>query len=101
MDTATDVSRTGETRRGREGSSWDVGLSFGVTCVWDRGFWAVSEGLLERLLDVDGPSDNFARAAIHASRSQSDFVFGSRSDLPLDNGMCVTKVIGPGLTGGG
>ena len=35
--TATDVLRTGGTRRGREGDSWDVGLSFDVTCVRGRG----------------------------------------------------------------
>ena len=68
-DRATDVSRTGETRRGREGNSWGLGFDFEVTCVRDRGLRVVSEGLLETQLGEDGPSDNLARAAMHPSRS--------------------------------
>jgi hypothetical protein len=86
-DTATDVSSLGGRGRGREGESWDASLSFDVTFVRDRGLCVVLVGLLEPRLGGGGPSDNFASAAMHVSRSQLDFVFGSCSDLPSDKGM--------------
>ena len=100
-DTATDVSRTGEMRRGREGNSWDVGLSFEVSCVRGRGLCVVFEGLLDLRLGEGGPSDNVARAEMHASRSQSDLILGSRLNLSCDKGIWVTKAIGSGRVGGG
>lgn len=100
-DTATDVSRTGETRRGREGNSWDVGLDFDVACVRSRGLCVAFEGLHGLRLGGDGPSDKPANAAIHASRSPSDTAFVSRLDLLPDKGIWVTKVIGLGRADGG
>ena len=86
-DTATDVSRTGEMRRGREGNSWDVGLSFEVSCVRSRGLWVAFGGFPDLRLGEGGPSDNFASAEMHASRSQSDLILDSRLNLPRDKGM--------------
>jgi len=68
-DTATDVSSVGETRRGCEGDSWDVGLRFEVACVRDRDLEAVFDGLPEPRLGRGGPSDNRANAAMHIVRS--------------------------------
>ena len=99
-DTAIDVSSVGDTRRGREGDSWDIGLGIEVTCVWVRGLGAIFEGLREPLLGGGDPSDNRESASMHASRSRSDTVFGSRSDLSSRD-MCVTKETGPGRAGGG
>jgi hypothetical protein len=100
--TATDVSTIGETRRGREGNSWDVGLGFEVVCSLERGLEAVFEGLRELLLRGEGgPSDSRESASMHASRSQSDAAFGSSLVLFSNRGMCVTKGMGSGRTGGG
>lgn len=100
-DTATDVSSVGDTRRGREGDSWDVGLRFEVVRVRDGGLRADFESLREAWLGGGDPSDNRANATVHASRSQSDVTFGSRTDSLSNGEMWVTKETGPGLTGGG
>ena len=60
------MSRAGETRRGRDGDSWDVGLKFGVACVGDRGLETLFVSLPE---PWDGPSESRASAVVHASRS--------------------------------
>ena len=44
-DKATDVSRIGEERRGREGDKGDVGLRLELVRLWDRGLVSVFEGL--------------------------------------------------------
>ena len=99
-DTATDVSSVGETRRGREGDSEDVGLGFELVRLWDRGFVSVFESLRGPWLGGGDPSDNRANAAMHPSMSQSDVVFGSRLDDLINKGMWVTKELGgPGRTG--
>ena len=100
-DTATDGSSIGETRRGCEGENGDVAFGFKAVCVRDRDFGTVFVGFPEPSLGRGGPSDNRASAATHESRSQSVVTFGSRSDLLLNRGICVTKEICPGRTGGG
>ena len=101
-DTATDVSSIGETRRGREGDNWDVSLGFEVEYVRVRDFDIVFEGLCELLLWREGgPSDNRESASIHASRSPSSVIFGSRLDSFPNGGICVTNGIEFGRTGGG
>ena len=100
--TATDVSTIGETRREREGDSWDVGLGLGVVCVRGRGLGMAFEGLLVLLLRREGESsDNRESASMHASRSQSEVAFGSSLVLFSNRGMWVTKRMGSGRTGGG
>ena len=100
-DTATDVSSVGRTRRGREGDNGDVGLRVEAVRVRDRDLVLVFEGLREPWLGGGDPSDNRASAVMQPSRSKSDAVFGSRSDLLVNRGICVTKEIGPSRTGGG
>ena len=99
---ATDVSTIGETRRGREGDSWDVGTGFEVVCALERGLEAVFDGLRELLLRGEGgPNDSRESASMHASRSQLDGAFGSSLVLLSNRGICVTKGTGSGRTGGG
>jgi len=100
-DTATDVSRVGEERRGREGDSGDAGLRFELVRLWDRGFASVFEGLRGHWLGGGDPSDNRASAAMHSSISQSDAAFGSRLGDLVNRGMWVTKEMRAGRTGGG
>ena len=100
--TATDVSSAGETRRGREGESWDVSLRLEVVRVWVRDVVTIFEGLRELgFREEGGSSDNRASAAVHASMSQSDVALGSRSGPRINSGMWVTKAMGAGPTGGG
>ena len=96
--TATDVSSVGDTRRGREGDSGDIGLGFELVRLWDRDFETVFEGLRGPWLSGGDPSDSRANAAMHPSMSQSDIVFDSRLDDLVNRGMWVTKEIGPGGT---
>ena len=97
--TATDVSSVGDTRRGREGDSGDVGLRFELVRLWDRGFGSIFEGLCEPWLGGGDSSDNRASSAIHPSMSQSDVDFGSRLDDLVNRGMWVTKEVVSGRTG--
>ena len=99
-DTATDVSSVGDTRRGREGDSWDVGLGL-EACVRGRDLEVVFEGLGGPWLGGSGPSDNRESASMHASRSLSDTVLGSHLDPLSNRGICVMSEIGSGRTGGG
>ena len=99
-DTATDVSSVGDTRRGREGESWDVCLGLEV-CVRERCLDAVFGGLHGPWLGGGGPSDNRESASMHAPRSLSDISLGSRLDPLSNRGICVTNEIGSGRTGGG
>ena len=99
-ETARDVSSIGETRRGREGESWNVGLGFEVARGWDRDLGAF-EGLGELFRGEGGPSDSRESAPIHASRSSEDVVLCSRLDLLSKRGICVTNEIDFGRTGGG
>lgn len=101
-DTATDVSSLGETRRGREGESWEVGLGIEVVRGRGRGFCAAfgdSEGFLP--WGEGGPSDKRENMPTNSPRSRSETVLDLYPELLSNLGTCVTRETGSGRAGGG